>query len=84
VAAVVIMIGRKRNRQARGWRRSRHVWSRSRNREVDQHDAVFLHDADQKNDSMMPITDSHIAELQRQQCADAGDGSVERIVSGWM
>jgi adenylate kinase family enzyme len=53
--------------------------------EVDHHDRVLLDDADQQDDA----DDAHHAQVgardqQREQRADPAEGSVERIVTGWM
>ena len=52
-------------------------------REVDHHDGVLLHDADQQDDADKGYDTEVIAgNQQRENCADAAEGRVERIVSG--
>ena len=83
---VVIMMGRKRSRELR-WIASpsgASLHGARPEREVDHHDGVLLHDADQ---STMPISamTEFVAE-QRQRARSPGhiNGRVERIVMGWM
>ena len=87
-ARVVIRIGRKRSRQA-WWIASRGaqaLLALGVEREVDHHDRVLLHDADQQDDA----DDGDDAEVDAAQTSSASsaptpaEGSVERIVSGWM
>ena len=53
--------------------------------EVNHHDAVLLHQADEHDDADEGVqAQVHAEDQQRQQRADAGDGRPERIVSGWM
>ena len=75
-AIVVIMIGRKRNRQACviASRVSR-PWRSACEREVDHHDRVLLDDADQQNDADEgDDRHLHVEHLERQQRADARRG----------
>ena len=84
---VVIRIGRKRRRHA-SWIASSGVSPRSRSadqREVDQHDAVLLHDADQQDDA----DDADHVERQPNSirvssAPSPAEGRVEMIVIGWI
>ncbi len=86
-ANVVIMIGRKRSRQASSIASCGllPLVRSACEREVDHHDRVLLDDADQQDDAdhrddAQLVVEQH----QREQRADAADGSPERIVIGWM
>ena len=87
-AMVVIMIGRKRSRQA-WWIASRGdmpLVALGLEREVDHHDRVLLHDADQqhdadqRDDARTPIRQT----ISASSAPTPADGSVDRIVIGWM
>ena len=84
---MVIMIGRNRCRQPSKIACSARFSfvALCLEREIDHHDGVLLHDADQKNDSDERIQVEIFAEgEQRQQGAQARRGRPERIVIGWM
>ena len=55
-------------------------------REIDHHDGVLLHDADQEDDAdQRDDAEIRPAEYERERCAPTpAEGSVERIVIGWM
>jgi hypothetical protein len=56
-----------------------------RDREVDHHDAVLLDDADQQHDAdQRDQAEVEPEQHQDRERADAGEGSVDRIVIGWM
>jgi hypothetical protein len=86
-AQVVIMMGRKRKEQAcaiAGADPASEVAFRIE-REIDHHDGVLLDDADQQQDAQ----EGDEAELgagrqQREQRPTPAEGSVERMVSGWL
>ena len=74
---VVIMMGRKRSRQA--WRigvvRRQMLLALGLDGEVDHHDAVLLHDADQQNDAdQRDDRQIEVKYQQHQQRADARRG----------
>ena len=87
-AIVVIMIGRKRSRHA-WWIASRGdmpLLALGLEREVDHHDRVLLHDADEQDDADQR-DDAELGAGRRISASSAptpADGSVERIVIGWM
>ena len=54
-------------------------------REIDHHDAVLLHDADQQDDADQGDDAEIVARCCRASSAPTpAEGSVERIVMGWM
>jgi len=84
---VVIMMGRKR-KQARLKDRffRRFVLDAfGFKREVNHHDGVLLHNADQKNDAYQSDHSKIVARQKKARMAPTpAEGSVERIVTGWM
>ena len=87
-ASVVIRIGRKRSRQAR-WiavLRVEPLDALGLEREVDHHDRVLLDDAEQQHDA--DERDDAEVDVQNTSSAisapSAAEGSVERMVIGWM
>ena len=83
-AMVVIMMGRKRVRQA--WKiasRGASLRALGLQREVHHHDGVFLDDADQQEHADQRDQREVLAQHQQgQQRARPADGSVDRMVSG--
>ena len=54
-------------------------------REVDHHDRVLLHDADEQDDAdQRDDAEIRAAEQEREDAPTPAEGSVERIVIGWM
>ena len=54
-------------------------------REVDHHDRVLLHDADQQHDADdADDVEAGAGDLERSSAPMPADGSVERMVTGWM
>ena len=86
-AIVVIMIGRKRSRQASKIASSGDLPSLALGleREVDHHDRVLLHDADQQDDADERDDVSSVWQsISASSAPTPAEGSVERIVIGWM
>jgi hypothetical protein len=83
---VVIRIGR--NRSVAAWKIASSGFSflaLGVQSEVDHHDRVLLHDADQENDpDEGDDREIRPAERMSDKRPDPADGSVERIVIGWM
>src|SRR3970282_838689 len=74
-AKVVIMMGRKRMRQASWIRSARAAPSLRLDVEVDHHDGILLDDADQHDDADKAVHVKLLAEHpQREQRAEAGRG----------
>jgi hypothetical protein len=80
------MIGRKRSRHASKIASLGRLPSRARvEREVDHHDRVLLHDADQQDDADQRDDVNSVPKSSSASSAPTpADGSVERIVIGWM
>jgi len=77
---VVIMMGRKRRQMPDGWIAAAEGCSRSASRaEIDHHDRILLHDADEQNDATSEINNVCAADDQRQQRAYPADGSDEGV-----
>ena len=84
-ASVVIRIGRKRSRAGLvdGPLRREAALALGLEREVDQHDAVLLDDADQQDDADEGDHDSSMpASRSASSAPRPADGSVEMMVSG--
>ena len=87
-ASVVIMIGRKRSRQACtiASRGDMPCVALGLEREVDHHDRVLLHDAHQQHDADQRdrARGPCPASISASSAPTPAEGRVERIVNGWM